>query len=285
MTSFGRSQTKNDWGMAVWELRSINHRYLDISIRLPELVRELEQPIRESIQKFFHRGKIECSLRFYPGEKLNATIAVNRSLLEQLIKVSTQVSELLPEKITYLNLADILAWNGVIVEESVDISAVKGDLIALFTEAASDLRASRKREGLQLAKTIEHRASAILEQVGTIKSHLPMVLEKQRTKLLMRLDEAMVSLDTGRLEQEMVYFAQKMDVSEELDRTIAHITEVNRTLAEDEAAGRRLDFLMQELNREANTLASKSVDPLITHAAVEMKVLIEQIREQVQNIE
>lgn len=285
MTSFGRSQSKNDWGMAVWEIRSINHRYLEINIRLPEVLRELEQSIRDCIHRYFHRGKIECSLRFYPGAKLGSSVSVNHSLLNQLIDMATKVSTTLPEKITQLNLIDLLSWNGVVVEEGIDIEVFKEDLIELFKKAAEDMKEGRKREGIVLAKAVSERADRILVQVAEIKKHLPGVLEKQRGKILNRLEEAKLSLDPQRLEQEMVYYAQKIDVSEELDRTLSHITEVDRCLTKGDSAGRRLDFMMQELNREANTLASKSVDPLITHAAIEMKVLIEQIREQVQNIE
>jgi uncharacterized protein (TIGR00255 family) len=285
MTSFGRSQAKGDWGSAVWEIRSINHRYLEISIRLPEILRELEQSIRDCLHQYFQRGKIECSLRFYPGAKLGSILSINQGLLNQLIEMTTSISKTLPQDQPQLNLIDLLSWNGVVVEESIDINLFKDELIALFKQAASDMKEGRKREGSILAKVVTERVEKISLQVAEIKKYLPAVLTRQRDKILGRLEEAKVSLDPQRLEQEMVYYAQKIDISEELDRTLSHLSEVERSLKQSDSAGRRLDFMMQELNREANTLASKSVDPQITHAAVEMKVLIEQIREQVQNIE
>lgn len=285
MTSFGRSQTKKDWGIAIWELRSVNHRYLEISIRLPDLLRELEPAIRDLVHQFFQRGKIECYLRFYPGARLGSLLTVNHNLLEQLIAVGTEMSKHVPQSISRINIADFLSWNGVIVEEPFDINLVRGDITSLFKEAAEELKEGRQREGKVLAKLIEERLSGIAAQVNQIEKHLPKMIERQREKILQRLEEAQVSLDPQRLEQEMVYFSQKVDISEEVDRTLSHIAEVKRTLTKGESAGRRLDFMMQELNREANTLASKSADALVTHSAVEMKVLIEQIREQVQNIE
>lgn len=286
MTAFGRSQGKGEWGMAVWEIRSINHRYLEVSIRLPEMLRELEQSIRDILYNYFKRGKIECSLRFQPGAKLGSLIAVNETLVKELIAIATKINSTLPqESATQLNLIDLMSWDGVVVEENVDINLVKEHILALFKQAANDLKEGRIREGKLLGEGIEGRLELIAQQVAVIKSNLPKVLEKQKEKILSRLEEAKVTLDEQRLEQEMIYFTQRIDVAEEIDRTLSHLIEVKRALASKEAAGRRLDFMMQELNREANTLASKSVDPIVTHAAVELKVLIEQIREQVQNIE
>lgn len=285
MTSFGRSQIKDDWGMAVWELRSINHRYLEMSIRLPDILRELEPGVREVIQQHFQRGKIEISLRFYPGGQLGSSLSLNKDLLTQLVTIATQTSATVPQQITRLNLMDLLAWEGVLTQENIDISLIKDALLKLLQEAVNDLTAGRAREGAALVKGMQERMESIALEVTEIKKYLPAVIERQRDKIRTRLEEAKVSLDPQRLEQEMVYYAQRIDISEELDRTVSHLTEVTRTLKKGGAAGRRLDFMMQELNREANTLASKSVDPAITHCAVQMKVLIEQIREQVQNIE
>lgn len=285
MTAFGRSQTKSDWGMAIWEMRSINHRYLEMSIRIPDILRELEQNIREIVHQNFQRGKLECILRFYPGPKLSTEVSVNHNLLEQLISLSTDISEKLPEKITRLNVTDLLRWNGVIAEESFDINSIREPLLNLFKEAAEDLKQGRAREGEVLAEGILSRLKKISKEIQVIKKQLPKVMERQREKITQRLEEAKINLDPQRLEQEMVYFTQKIDISEEVERTLSHIEEVKRTLLKRDSAGKRLDFMMQELNREANTLASKSVDIEVTHAAVEMKVLIEQIREQVQNIE
>lgn len=285
MTAFGRCQVKKEWGMATWEIRSINHRYLEPSIRLPEMLRELEVSVRDSIYKQFKRGKVECTLKFYPSDHLGAQLSTNDALLKQLTVLATEVAATLPKDMARLNVVDLLSWHGVIAEETIDINLVKKDLIELFQQTAEDVQAGRRREGELLEEVIKQRLAQIRQQVAEVKSILPQVLERQREKIINRFNEVSLNLDEQRLEQEMVYFTQKIDVSEEVDRTLSHLAEVDRTLASREAAGRRLDFMMQELNREANTLASKSADPIITRAAVEMKVLIEQIREQVQNIE
>ncbi len=285
MTSFGRSQTKGDWGTAIWEIRSINHRYLEMTIRLPEMLREIEQKVRETLHKYFKRGKIECVLRFQPGPKLSSAVTVNQNLVKQLTGIATEIADAMPNHSANINIMDVLSWHGVIVEENVDLEQMKEKLLDLFKDAAEDLQAGRQREGAILVQGINERIENIGVIVEKIKTNLPKVIQKQQDKILNRLEDVRSSLDEQRLEQEMIYFTQKIDVSEEIDRTLSHLTEVKRSLAKEEAAGRRLDFMMQELNREANTIASKSVDAIITHAAVEMKVLIEQIREQVQNIE
>lgn len=285
MTAFGRSHTRSDWGTAVWELRSINHRYLEINVRLPESLRDLEQNVRERVQCFFHRGKIECSLRFQPGPKLGSLLSVNDNLLNQLINLAKNINTQFPEKIARLNVIDFLSWEGVVIEEVFKVTDIKEELLASFNLAATDLKEGRSREGKILAEAIEERLVNIAATLTEIKVQSPKLIERQRQKILQRLEEAKLSLDIQRLEQEMVYFSQKVDITEEIDRTFSHLTEVKRALEQSDAAGRRLDFMMQELNREANTIASKSVDATVTHAAVEIKVLIEQIREQVQNIE
>lgn len=285
MTAFGRSQAKGDWGSAVWELRTINHRYLEMNIRLPEILRELESPVRDIINKSLQRGKIECNLKFQPGPKLGSFVSINQSLLNQLLSILIEVNQLLPEKITRINVIDLLAWQGVIIEENFDVSTLRENLLKLFEEALLDLKAAREREGKLLEALIVDRLNQIHVQANTIKSVFPKILERQREKILQRLEDAKVMMDQQRFEQEIVYLAQKIDISEELDRLNSHITEVKHTLNKKDSIGRRLDFMMQECNREANTLASKSMDAVVTHAAVEMKVLIEQIREQVQNIE
>jgi uncharacterized protein (TIGR00255 family) len=285
MTAFGRSQKRSDWGLAGWELRSINHRYLEMSIRLPEMLRDLEPNIREIIHDYLHRGKIECNLRFLPGPQLGSLVTVNHNLLDQITKMANSIRIQFPETITRLNLIDLLAWNGVVVEEPFDIDLVRDELLQLFEEAIKDLKEGRQREGNVLAQIILDRLERIRHQVEEISKQLPRIIERQRDKILQRLEEIKTSLDNQRLEQEMVFYCQKIDVAEEIDRLLTHIEEVKRTLSKGNSVGRRLDFMMQELNREANTLASKSNDTQVTHAAVEVKVLIEQIREQVQNIE
>lgn len=284
MTAFGRSQVKADWGTAIWEIRSVNHRYLDITVRLPEILREIEQKTREILHNSIQRGKVECILRFQPGPKLGKLITINQQLLEQLVDVSKNITHVLPE-ISTVNVVDLLAWNGVVAEDESSYVGISPQLIALFEGAVKDLVAARGREGEALRDLILTRVDNINELVKTVRKRLPLILQKQQEKILARLSEAKLQLDQQRLEQEMVYLAQKIDVDEELDRLQSHIAEVKRILKTDTSTGRRLDFMMQELNREANTLAAKSVDADVTHAAVEMKVLIEQIREQVNNIE
>lgn len=285
MTAFGRTEQQGGWGVASWEIRSINHRYLEVSVRLPEMLRDLEQVVRETIQQHFHRGKIECNLKFQAGSALGAKIGLNDDLIKQLIELTKDIDNQLPEKISRVNLLDILNWRGVIIEESFNIELVRDNLINLLENAVQDVKAGRQREGASLEKIIRQKLLAIEEQIAEIKTHLPRVLERMREKTTEKLQEVKLALDPQRLEQEMVYFAQKIDIQEEIDRTLTHIAEVKRTLDKGDQVGRRLDFMMQELNREANTIGSKSVDVGITHAAVAMKVLIEQIREQVQNIE
>lgn len=285
MTGFGRCQAENDWGFAIWEIRSINHRYLEINLRLPEILRELEQNVRTIIHQMFQRGKIECSLRFHPGQKFDSLISINHNLLNQLIAIIQEISTSMPQEIVRLELMQLLAFEGVVVEKHFDLSPLKEDLLSLFKSAAKDLQGSRKREGENLATGIQERIKKLTKHVKAIQKQFPVTVNRQRQRLMQRFEEVKLGLDTTRLEQEMLYYAQKMDISEELDRTTSHLKEVSRILKKEEGAGRKLDFMMQELNREANTLASKSTDAFITHTAVEMKVLIEQIREQVQNIE
>lgn len=284
MTAFGRSQVKADWGTAIWELRSVNHRYLEITVRLPEILRELEQKIREILHNSIQRGKIECNLRFQAGSHLGKLFTINQHLLSQLIKASREISDSLPEK-SMISVTDLLSWNGVLTEDEASYATVNDKIIQLFENAVNDLVLAREREGKVLRDLILNRVESINVQVEQVRKRLPMILQKQQEKILSRLAEAKLQLDQQRLEQEMVYLAQKIDVAEELDRLQSHTEEVKRILNVDKSTGRRLDFMMQELNREANTLAAKSIDADVTHSAVEMKVLIEQIREQVNNIE
>ncbi len=282
MTGFGRSQEKISWGVAIWEVRSVNHRYLEISLRLPEIFRELEQVIREILYKHVHRGKIEVFLRFQPDASF-ANLTINQALLDYLIESSQAVMTRLPS--AEINAVDLLAWQGVMTEGQLDLKKMREPLLALFEKATEELKAGREREGQLLANAIEVRLTALSNEIIKIQSLLPRMVNKQREKIIQRMEEIKINLDPQRFEQEMVYYGQRLDVSEEIDRTLSHIIEIKRALGHSQPAGRRLDFMMQELNREANTLASKSTDSDITHAAVEMKVLIEQMREQVQNIE
>jgi uncharacterized protein (TIGR00255 family) len=284
MTAFGRKDTQGEWGSLSWEVRSVNHRFLEPSLRLPDGLRDLDAPVREALRKRLQRGKIECTLKYQAHIEANDSLNINEALLNQLIKAAEAVAA----KMTCaaaLNPTDILRWPGVLDTRETDLSQIQQTALDLFTTTLDDFIAAREREGAELRVAIEQRLDIVTAQVARVKQRVPLVQQQLKDKLLNRLAELKVDLDQDRLEQEMVYLAQKMDVSEELDRLGAHVEEVRRTLKAGGAAGRRLDFLMQEFNREANTLGAKSADNECTQAAVELKVAIEQMREQVQNIE
>lgn len=283
MTAFGRAEVNYSTGTAVWEMRSVNHRYLEPHFRLPEAARPLEPKLRESLRKTLSRGKVEMSLNLKLSSGEVAGIEVDQQLVEQLLKAARQVSpgmDSLP-----LNPLEILKWPGVIAEPETNADEQAKAIQEAFSQALKQVAENREREGAELAGFIEARLAGISEQVTAVRALLPQILENQREKLRTRLQELLEEVDKDRIEQEIALLAQKADVDEELDRLDAHITEARRVLKNGGAIGRRLDFLMQEFNREANTLSSKSVVTDTTQAAVELKVLIEQMREQVQNIE
>lgn len=282
MTGFARAEAKFDWGSLFWEVRSVNHRYLEPQFRLPDNARHLETELRELARQQLSRGKLDCSLAI----TLNASqgLDVNLDLARQTVNAAEQIDDLLPES-TPINPLEILRWPGVLKESSIDPDVLQGACTDLFAETLEQLIESRQQEGTKLAELIHQRLDGMEQQTTVVRGVLPDILQAQRDKLKNRLSELASELEPERLEQEMVILAQKADVDEELDRLSTHIDEVRRTLGRKEAIGRRLDFLMQELNREANTLSSKSISTDTTQAAVEMKVLIEQMREQIQNIE
>jgi len=284
MTAFTRVQSKGEWGSLVCEMRSINHRYLEMSVHTPENLRVLEVPMRELIREQLKRGKVECVLRYQPSSSNHALLSINTELANELSHVSETIAALLknPGPVSPL---DILRFPGVLESKEVDIKKLQDEVFHLLALALKDLLAARSREGEDLKQLFLQRMDLLQQELVKVRERLPQVMQEQRDKLLKRLADVKQECDSGRLEQEMVIYAHKIDVAEEIDRTETHISEVRRVLKEGGLAGRRLDFLLQELNREANTLGSKSVDPILTHAAVEMKVLIEQVREQVQNIE
>jgi uncharacterized protein (TIGR00255 family) len=283
MTAFTRQETQGEWGSLVWEIRSVNHRYLEPQLRLPDSLRELEGSLREQLRKSLSRGKVECTLRFVP-ETQQQSLSVDRDLAAQLIAAAQDLQSLMPES-QPLNPLEILRWPGVMRESELDMDAVKKAAIQLFNTALDDLAQGRGREGAELALLIEQRLDSIEQVVTQVRGRLPEILQAQRANLRNRLAELRAELDEARIEQEIALLAQKADVDEELDRLATHVQEVRRVLKQKEPVGRRLDFLMQELNREANTLSSKSIVADTTQCAVELKVLIEQMREQIQNIE
>ena len=283
MTAFARAERAGTQGTLSWELRSVNHRYLEPHLRLPESFRDLEGAVREALRQGLSRGKVECTLRF-TEETAGKPLQVDRERASQLVASAEVVASLIKQPAA-LNPLEVLAWPGVLVADASDPQALNNDALALFNEALNELKAGRAREGAYLAKLLDERLVSIKTEVATLRTLVPQMLATQRQKVMDRFADMKAELDPQRLEQEMVLLAQKSDVAEELDRLSTHVTEVRRVLKTGGQAGRRLDFLMQELNREANTLGSKAFDPRSTQAAVNLKVLIEQMREQVQNIE
>jgi uncharacterized protein (TIGR00255 family) len=284
MTAFARRQQDESWGSLTWEIRSVNHRYLEISIRLPDTLRSLEPLVREAIRKKLNRGKVECQLRYQPSEQQQQQLNLNLGLIAQLSEASETVQQIASDADS-LSVAEILRWPGIIQEQETDVTELEEQAMQLFGLAIEDLLDTRQREGLEMGRLIEQRLRTIEEIIAEVRGLLPGILQRQRDNIVARLEELKLELDPNRLEQELVLVAQKSDVDEELDRLAAHVTEVSRGLKASGQKGRRLDFLMQELNREANTLSSKSIVAETTRSAVELKVLIEQMREQIQNIE
>ncbi|MDR5874342.1 YicC/YloC family endoribonuclease [Halomonas sp. CUBES01] len=283
MTAFARAEQAAPFGTLQVEIRSVNQRYLEPHFRLPDALRDLEPLLRDALRNRLARGKVECSLRFDAAEDSQAP-AVNTRRLAEIAEALSVVHHQVPHAGVPTTL-DLLNQPGVMETQHLDQEAIKAAAATLFEQALDELIDARAREGAKLAEMITSRLDAVSEQVATVRGLLPQILERQRAQLLERLEVAKTELDPQRLEAELVVVAQKADVDEELDRLTAHVEEVRRQLAQKGPKGRRLDFLMQELNREANTLSSKSVVADTTRCAVELKVLIEQMREQIQNIE
>ena len=283
MTAFARQTIECDWGTAAWEIRSVNHRYLETNFRMPETVRDIEMGLRELARKHLQRGKVDCSLQLNIATKTGA-VDVNQALTDQYISVCEQLANQM-ENPAPVSPVDILKWPGALKEPEVDKDALKQALTTLFEDTLIQLEEGRGREGEKLKALIAQRLDAITSEVDTVRTKLPQLLAAQKQKIIDRLHEVSADLNSDRLEQELVFLAQKADVDEELDRLDTHLSEIRQVLNRREPIGRRLDFLMQELNREANTLASKSIASDTTQSSVELKVLIEQMREQIQNIE
>jgi uncharacterized protein (TIGR00255 family) len=284
MTAFSSQSIDADWGSLVWEIRSVNHRYMDLVVRMPEELRSVEMQVREAVSAKIKRGKVECSLRFKPGLVHKAEIEINEPYVAALIKASQLVNKVLPQP-SEVSAMDILQWPGVVKESKQDLKPVLSVVLELIKQTLDDFIRSRESEGKRLQYFIMKRRSAMVDLIEDEIRRRPEVLKAYRNKLISRLDELKAEPDMERFEQELVYITQKMDVDEELDRLQSHMEELKRVFSRKEPIGRRLDFIMQELNREANTLGSKSVDIRTTQTSVELKVLIEQMREQVQNLE
>lgn len=284
MTAFARIQNSLDEGELIWEIRSVNHRFLEVHFKMPEEFRASETRFREILQHRLKRGKIECFLRFNANIQLSAGITINQQQAKSLISACQEINNLLHQP-SEVDPMEMLQWPGVVQESKLDMKPVLVASEIALNKALDDLIANREREGQRMHDLILQRCEAIQKIVNKTRKKMPEIQQRYQKKLRERLDEINIDVNHDRLEQELVHLAQKMDVDEEIDRLDSHLKEMNDVLNRDEAIGRRLDFLMQELNREANTLGSKSADISSTNASVELKVLIEQIREQIQNIE
>jgi uncharacterized protein (TIGR00255 family) len=284
MTAFARQEADSALGVLSWEIRSVNHRYLEAAIRLPDELRAAEPAVRERLNARLGRGKVECACRYRPAAGVLAPVTVDTERLTRVLDACREVAGNLEQSVP-LNPIELLRWPGVVREVEPDTRPLQEAALALLEATLDELVATREREGGKIRDLLLQRCSAMEVLVEEARRRLPAIRDATREKLLARLAELAAPADPGRLEQELVFLAQKMDVDEEMDRLGGHVEEVRRALGRDEPVGRRLDFLMQELNREANTLGSKSAAAETTRISVELKVLIEQMREQVQNVE
>jgi uncharacterized protein (TIGR00255 family) len=283
MTAFARAECDAHGRHLVWELKSVNHRFLETSFRMPDALRFLEHPLRETLRKHLKRGKVDCTLRL---EQIgnSSGITINRGVLLQVLAAVEQVRRDAPE-IGGVSPIDLMRWPGVLDDTPADDEALQTTATELFEQALTDLIQARQREGQQLQQTISERLDQIDELIKVLKPMTSHLANQQKAKLQQRIADLQVNLDPSRLEQEVALLAQRADVAEELDRLTIHVEEARSNILGAGPHGRRLDFLTQELNREANTLGAKSVIPEQSQRAVDLKVIIEQIREQVQNIE
>jgi len=283
MTAFAACERAATGGQLACELRAVNHRFHELVVRAPEELRAIEPALRERVSQKVTRGKVDLVLRFRPAAGSRGELRLNQSLLDQLAEAAQAAQGRFPSLRT--EFTELLRYPGVVEEEALDQAGLQADALALLDETLAEFVAAREREGATLAAVMRERIDGIERITGQVREWLPEIRAALRAKLDARLADLKQPLEPGRLEQEVVLNLQKIDVDEELDRLASHVAEARRVLGLPEAVGRRLDFLMQEFNREANTLGSKSVDSRTTQAAVELKVLIEQLREQVQNLE
>ena len=284
MTGFARREATAAWGTLVCELRSVNHRFLEASLRLPDELRVAEGELRTRLAKQLRRGKVDCSINYRRPAGSAGALEIDSAALERLLGAVQLVARTMPQAAA-VNALDVLRWPGVVRDESAVGDELLAAAYAVFGATLDELVAARAREGARLRELLEQRCTGLETLVADVRARLPEVQARMRARLKERLAELAASADPERLEQELAILLQRLDVDEELERLSGHIAEVRRVIGGNEPAGRRLDFLMQELNREANTLSSKSQDLETTRSAVDMKVLIEQMREQVQNAE
>ncbi len=284
MTGYATASRELSWGAVSVELRSVNHRYLDISFRMPDELRAAEQSLREAISAEVTRGKIECRVAYARRSDTQGGSDLDPVLLAQVLALNAQAKAALPEA-RPLGVADLLRWPGMLGTDELPVDELRTNALELMRAALHDFTAARQREGEKLAAVILERAAEMRDRIALVQPRMPEIIAAFQEKLNARLKEALVSADDERVRQEIALFVNKIDVDEELSRLAAHIEELQRILGKGGAAGKRLDFLMQELNREANTLGSKSADITVTQVAMDLKLLIEQMREQIQNIE
>lgn len=284
MTGFARKESQFPWGALSCEIRSVNHRYLEPTLRLSEALRALEPELRERLRKQISRGKIEIAMQLKLEANEGTDLALNENFARHLSTLAEQIATQLANP-SPLNPLDILRWPGVLQAAEIDQDELSKASTSLFTQTLEQLVENREREGAELKNFISQRLETVANHAATVRSKLPEIQEAYREKLRSKIESLAVEVDEERFNQEVVYVCQKSDVAEELDRLDAHVQEVSHTLQQKGPVGRRLDFLMQEFNREANTLSSKSMSSETTQIAVDLKVLIEQMREQVQNIE
>ena len=285
MTAYGRKEAAGEWGTLTWEIRSVNHRYLDISLRMPEELRAIEPDVRELLAERLKRGKLEVGLRLRGNDEVPGQLQIRHDLARQVIEACQNLIDNEMRSHAPVDPMDVLRWPGVVGQQEPDYKPVQQAALDLLGDALNDFIDSRGREGDKIAGMLTRRCDEITDIVAQVRERRPQVLEKLREKWAARISEIDAQVDPQRLEQEVVFAAQKLDVDEELDRLDAHVAELHNVLKRKEPVGRRLDFLIQEFNREANTLGSKSADAQTTALSVDLKVLIEQMREQVQNVE
>ena len=284
MTGFAREAAELPFGTLTCELRAVNHRYLDVQFRLPEELRPKEVELRRQIAAAVKRGKVECSLHLRRAFHASDELKLDQQLVRQISARIAELSDLLPET-RALDPIDVLRWPGVVQEPEIDTEPLFTSTSELLAATLSALGEMRSNEGGRIADMLETRCAEIVDIAASVKKRMPEVMDTVRSKQRERIDNLNIDADPARLETELALIAQKLDIDEELDRLVSHVSEIRAVLGKGEAVGRRLDFLMQELNREANTLGSKSSDTETTKAAVDLKVLIEQMREQIQNVE
>ena len=284
MTGFARQAAETAAGTLTWELRAVNHRYLDVQFRLPEELRPKEQIFKQQVSGILKRGKVECALHLRRDAALHAEMELNADLVALIGKRITEIKKTVPQAAAP-DAIDILRWPGVIAESEIDAEPLFESATEVLDQALEAMAAMRASEGERIARMLAARCDDIEALAASVRKRMPEVLAGAHARQRDRIERLDVDADPARLEVELALIAQKLDVDEELDRLDSHLVEIREILSHDEPVGRRLDFLMQELNREANTLGSKSGDAATTKAAVELKVLIEQMREQIQNVE